>query len=268
MAKTSIFSKDYEKIMRKRKKRLRIIYFISFLAVILLFVKIIKYNFTDIQHRVENWVYKQSDSADSIIDNKPEEHIDIIEEEKEEIEEKKIEEKIEEKISVAINNINLNLILKEEQGVKSIVNIENKPENYYSILSKDSKNVLIIDDLQNIYLVKSNGEVNNLTLDQYIAPDGEKFEKNNTITTYNGYLWHSNAKFLSDNKIAYITNIPYFGYNLNQYVSIINVENKSHQIIWNVKGKNISFGEFDGKRLKVIIDGNITYIDENGEETS
>lgn len=273
MGKTSIFSKDYEKIMRRRKKRLRIVYFLTFLVVILLSMKIVKYDFSNIHQRLQTLISRQGYNTDSVEDTKAENDIDEIEEKNQKLDEKKIEDKkveenTEEKVTIVLNGINLNLILKSEQGVKSIVNIENKPENYYYDLSNNGKNALIIDNLQNIYLTNVTGDIIDLTLKQYIAPDGEIFEKNNIIATYNGYLWHSSAKFLSDNKIAYITNIPYFGYDLNRYVSIIDIKSKSHETLWNMKGENINFGNFHKKGLEVTIDGNIRYIDKNGEETS
>jgi hypothetical protein len=273
MGKTSIFSKDYEKVMRKRRKRLRIIYFLTFLVVVLLSVKIMNYDFSHIYKRLQNLVSRQGDNAEGIKDTKVENLIDVMEEKKEKLDDKNIEDKnaeenTEEKVNVVVDGININLVLESKKGVKSIVNIENIPENYYYDISINGENALIIDNLQNIYLTNVSGDIIDLTLKQYIAPDGEIFEKNNIITTYSGYLWHSSAKFLGDNKIVYITNIPYFGYNLNKYVSIIDIQSKSHETLWSMKGKNINFGNFDNKGLEVTIDGNIRYIDKNGEETS
>lgn len=268
MAKTSIFSKDYEKLMRKRKKRLRIFYVLSFLIVVFIFIKIINYDFSNIEHRLQLWVKSESNNVEDTVDIDPIEEINTVEENSKDLIEEKALENTEEKIAFVINNINLNLVIKNQQGNKAIVGIENRPQSYYYSVSNDGKSALIIDNSQNIQLIKINGEIINLTLSQYISPSGEVFEKNNILSMYAGYLWHTNAKILSDSKIAYITNMPYFGYDLNQYVCIIDLQDKSHRTIWNMKGKNVIFGEFNNNRLEVTIDGNIRYINENGEETS
>lgn len=273
MAKASIFSKDYKKIMRRRKRRLRIIYFLTFVIVTIVSVKLINYDFSVIERRLQLWVNSDRNNTNKIEEvedtdiNKEPENIDNNEVDLKSNEKVK-EEKNNANVSVTIKDVNMTLVLNDSGNKKVIEKIENKPENYYSSISNDKQNALIIDNLQNLYLIKNNGEVIDLTLYKYIAPDGESFEKDKVITTYNGYLWHSNAKVLSNDRIIYVTNIPYFGYDLNQYVTIIDLNSKSHKTIWNMKGKNINLGEFNESRLEVTIDGNIRYINENGEETS
>jgi cell division protein FtsB len=275
MAKTSIFSKDYEKNMRKRRKRLRIIYVFSLLIVVSMIIKISKYDFNNLEQRLQLWVNKDSNDVEIVTntEEKQENNTELKdttnkeEENNNDLKEEKSSEITEEKVAIVINNINLNLVMKNEQGVKKISSIENKPDKYYSTISNNGQNALIIDDMQNIKFIKNNGEIMDLTLTEYIAPNGEVFKKDDVINTYSGYLWHNNAKILGNDKIVYISNIPYFGYDLDQYITIIDLNDKTHETIWNMKGKNISLKDFDGSRLEVTIDGNIRYINENGEET-
>lgn len=279
MAKASIFSKDYKKIMRKRKRRLRIIYFLTLVIVVVISIKLVDYDFSNVKNKLQLWVKDDKDKEAVIddestdtkktIDNEIVENKDTVIEENEEETEKVVEEVSEEKINIVINKVNLALVLKKlDENNKTIIGIENKPDNYYYSVSSNGKSALIIDNMQNLQLVKNTGEVINLTLNKYTAPNGEIFEKDNVLATYSGYIWHSNARILSDNKIVYISNVPYFGYGLDQYITIIDLKNKAHSTIWNMKGKSIKFEEFINNRLKVTIDGNIRYINENGEETS
>ena len=82
---------------------------------------------------------------------------------------------------------------------------------------------------------------------------------------YNDYIWHGEAKFISDNKIAYISNMPYFGYNLNKYIWTYDIENNNHQLILSSISKEIKLNNVTDKGLEIVLDGNIKYININDQ---
>ena len=109
------------------------------------------------------------------------------------------------------------------------------------------------------------GKEVSITKDKYVAPNGEIFNKETILQTYSGYLWNVEAKFISDTKVAYITNLPYFGTDLNKYIWVVDLNDNSHKTLWNSKGKDIKFGEIKEKGLEATIDGNIKYVNSNGD---
>lgn len=114
-------------------------------------------------------------------------------------------------------------------------------------------------------IFNSNKKESNITKDKYTAPNGEVFNKDSVIKTYEGYLWNVEARFITDTKVAYISNVPYFGYDLNKYIWVIDLNNNTHSTLWNSKGKEIKFGDLKEKGLEVVIDGNVKYVNQNSD---
>ena len=260
MKKPSIFSKDYEKIMRKRKRKKIFISILSVCIVGIIVTQFANYDFSKVKDRLQAWI-----DEDSV--NYEEEIVvsdDIVNEEKEE--EPIVEEKpVEKYLDVTISEQPISFKLKEENSEVLIESVKEIPENYYINIGNNGKDAVVLDSKQNINIVYGNGEIKNVTLPEYIGPDGEKYIKDERINLYQGYIWHSTPIQISENKIVYITNIPYFGYNLNKYISVIDITNNIHSTIWTSKAKEITFGTVNEKGLEVNIDGNIRYINSNGE---
>ena len=217
MKKPSIFSKDYEKIMRKRKRKKIIIGILSICIIGILVTEVANYDFSKLKDRLQAWVDEDKETDD------------------------------------------------KEQSETLIESVKEVPENYYIYIGNNGKDAVVLDPNQNINIVYANGEIKNVTLAQYVGPDGEIYIKDNIRALYQGYIWHSTPVQISENKIAYITNIPYFGYNLNKYISIIDINMNTHFTIWASKSTEITFGQMQEKGLEVNIDGNVRYITSNGE---
>ena len=79
------------------------------------------------------------------------------------------------------------------------------------------------------------------------------------------YLWNANPKFISDEKIIFVTNRPYFGKSAsNQYIWITDIQTSEDRVLWKLVGANIEIGEKEEKGMKITIDGKIYYMDLNG----
>ena len=165
----------------------------------------------------------------------------------------------------AVKYANLNSNKKEENSETLIESVKEVPENYYIYIGNNGKDAVVLDPNQNINIVYANGEIKNVTLEQYVGPDGEIYIKDNIRALYQGYIWHSTPVQISEKKVAYITNIPYFGYNLNKYIAIIDIDSNTHSTIWASKATEIVFEQMNEKGLEVNIDGNVRYITSNGE---
>ena len=243
MKKPSIFSKDYEKIMRKRKRKRIVIGILSICIIGILVTEVANYDFSKLKDRLQAWVDEDKEKyvGDQLVDT--DESIGSTE-----VEEPVVEEVPSEKYSETL-----------------IESVKEVPENYYIYIGNNGKDAVVLDPNQNINIVYASGEIKNVTLAQYIGPDGEVYIKDNIRNLYQGYIWHSTPVQISEKKVAYITNIPYFGYNLNKYISIIDIDSNTHSTIWASKATEIVFEQMNEKGLEVNIDGNLRYITSNGE---
>lgn len=262
MRKPSIFSRDYERQMRKRRRR---IFLISSLVVFMmgtLFITIAinSINMETLRNKVQNWIDEDENMSpeDTLVKE------DIIQEETSQ--EGTPEEPENKSMDLLVRE---GLILKaeyeENNGEIKFKGIKDIPNNIYYVLNPNRNLILTIDENQDMKIFNVDKNQAIINKDKYIAPNGEVFNKNSVLQSYEGYLWNAEAKFIDNTKVAYISNLPYFGYDLNKYIWIVNLNDNSHKTLWNSKGKDIKLGDIKEKGLEVTIDGVSKFINSNGE---
>lgn len=258
MRKPSIFSRDYEKMMKKRRKRITLIAVLGVLLIGFLFLKVAmnSINMETLRNKVQSWIDEDKEAAQ-----------DDTNQLEEEIKQEETPKEPESKTMDLV--IKEGVILKAEyednNGTIKFKGIKDVPNNIYYTLNLDKNLVLTIDENQDMKVFNVDAKDSNITKDKYVAPSGEAFNKSSVLQTYNGYLWNMDAKFISNTKIAYISNVPYFGYDLSKYIWVVDLNDNNHKTLWNSKGKEIKFGEIKEKGLEITIDGNVKYINSNGE---
>lgn len=230
MAKPSIFSRDYEKIMRKRKKRRNIIVLLSVL-ILTVSIIIIKYDMQKISATFKNIAF----SKELRLSNFRTENINL-----------PIDDYI---VTLKVVGNNDNLEIVDIKCDKDLISID---------INKDR--VLIIDDNQKNYLINAKKEIIDLTLDEYATQSGERVSRSEMLNNNSNYLWHTNGKIVNDEKIAYVTNIPEFNGELQQCIAVVTVDDNTHNINESLKGDSVKLYKSDENGLKVEIDGNIMYI--------
>lgn len=261
MRKPSIFSRDYEKKMRKRRRNIIALSILGLFVVGILFMKFAmnNINMESLKSKVQNWI-----DEDEYTDNNNNEELnedtqnDVVEEAPKEPEAKTIDLKLKE-------GVTLKAEYEEVEGKITFKGIKDIPSNIYYSINPNKNLILTIDEIQEMKVFNVEGKEASITKDKYVAPNGEIFNKETTLQTYSGYLWNVEAKFISDTKVAYITNLPYFGTDLNKYIWVVDLNDNSHKTLWNSKGKDIKFGEIKEKGLEATIDGNIKYVNSNGD---
>lgn len=248
MRKPSIFSRDYERIMRKRKRILVASISLSIVSMALIIVFISRYNFGKGESYLTAWM-------------KDEENIEK-EQEKEVLSKEKEMEmaKLDNNIKILLNGNEFELNCSENNGKKVVNSVKNLESEKYCIDNYGEK-VIILDKDQNIFLCDIEGNVIDLTLNEYVSPYGEVFKKDEILSTYNDYIWHSQVKFLNNNKIVYVSNLPYFGYGLSQFINVVDIYSKEHTTMWGLNGNNIILKENLDGGLEAVIDGNIKYVE-------
>ena len=224
MAKPSIFSKDYEKRMKRR--RLRIIIAVGLIIVVAgLFVykfKIQNMDFSNVRNKLQAWV--DSDNPDLQPQKTQEsEKVQVKDTEIKDTESKPeppkkayIEAKISDKVVAKCE-------YKVVDKKKEFVSMKKIDGASYDI-SPNKQMLLILDKDQNMKLVDIDGKVTDITKGEYVSTKGAKFSKDTIIKNDKNYVWHNQAKFLDDENIVYVSNLPYFGTaSTKQYVWMYNI---------------------------------------------
>ena len=263
MRKPSIFSRDYERKVRKRKRIIFTISILVFLLISIIGLKLTReaFDFTYVRGKIQRWIDEDNVNGD------------IAEEttEGEEVENTPVvpEEPVAPSVKIIDLKVNDEKILKieyeEVDGKIKFKEAKEVPEGIEYDISPSKELVVVTDNNENIKVINTKGEETNITKESYIAPNGEVFKKDVVKTTYKDYLWHKNTKFINDNKIVYKTNMPYFGYGLDEYLWIVDINSKTEITLWQSKGKSITIGEIKEKGLEVTIDGNIKYINNDNK---
>lgn len=235
MAKVSIFSRDYEKVMRKRKKRRNIIVLLGILTLAMSVI-IIKYDMQKISAAFKNIAFNK---------------------------ELKLNDFKTEYIYVSIDDYILTLKTIKNNDDLEIVDVKSDKDLISIDINKDK--VLIIDSDQKIYLINTKKNIIDLTLNEYISQNGESISKSEILNNNSNYLWHTQGKIVNDEQVAYVTNIPKFDGELKQFVALVTVNNNTHNINEDLKGDYIKLSKNQDNGLKVEIDGNIMYITNEGQ---
>ncbi|OOM75535.1 hypothetical protein CLPUN_32060 [Clostridium puniceum] len=266
MGKPSIFSKEYEKKMRKRRRN-TIIISLGILVVILgIIIKVI-YNpidYTNIKKNIQAWI--DSDTT-NVAEKTKAENKEVTNEEKKEPVKEEPAKPVEQSIDVALmsGNIAKAIYTSDINGGKVFKTLESSEKNISFNISPSGKQMLVTDNnaLINLYNVEGIAKV--LSKDQYISSSGGIFTRADTLKANPKYLWNVNSKFINEEKVIFVTNRPYFGgSNLKQYLWITDIQSGEDKVLWDLAGANIEIAEKEDKGVKINVDGKVYYIDVNG----
>lgn len=274
MRKPSIFSRDYE--IRMRKRRRRIVMFSSIVVLIIALggttMAVKHINFSVLRDDIQKWIDEDDKSKNENVamENKTQSTEEKSEttEKKEQVEQQKPKEAQPKIIEINVGNSTLKIDAEEKDGKVKFKNVKDKIDGIYYTFNKDMNLILTIDKNQDMKVFDVDKKEVNITAANYIAPNKEVFKKNVVLQTYKEYIWNSEAKFIDNTKVAYISNVPYFGYGLNKYIWVVDLKNNTHTTLWNSKAKEIKIGDLKEKGLEVVINGNVKYVNTNGQLTN
>lgn len=257
MKKASIFSREYEK--KIRRKRFVILFIILFFFVVFVYYIV---NFSEFNNYVKNVYYSmitKEDAENIDLDDQLNEDVNLIEENKNQGNDEIIDEESLDylKHEIELNNgERVNVLYKEGNQIEYIDSQDELPRNYRLDISPSRSRILIEElNTQDTYMLDEN--LNLFKLDPeffYSNLARTRFYKNDIVNLYENYNWYKNARFLNDNTIVFISNLPWFGKN-EQYIwrtNIQDVNNITH-FMTSVGGENIDFGELTEEGIKVNI---------------
>ncbi|CDI50565.1 hypothetical protein [Clostridium tetani] len=260
MRKPSIFSSDYEKKMKKRRRRI--------IALILAGIVICsgawllgKKKLQSMKKEINKITDKNKEKDEKIANE------DIkSKENKNKDDKKKDEEKKSEKgYEVTLSNGEKVKLMYEEDGEKKfkyILPLESKVS--YDI-SPSGKDILIYDDkAQKIICYDITGKENNATNEKYVSTNGSVvIQRENHLKANPDYIWCKEPKFIDDNNIAYVSQLPWLG-RTGKYIWITNLNKNTHFYIASIEGEDIKINKITDKGLLVVIDGKNMYLNASG----
>lgn len=265
MAKPSIFSRDYEKRMKRRKKKI----ILSILIVVVVIIAVVakfeinNIDFSNMRSKIQAWV--DSDRPEDLNDDDKNNSKKNDDNSKNNQDSKSDKDKKEEKkyIDLAVSDtLTLKAEYTEENGTKKIASVDESTMQdgvSYSI-NPSGSNILVTDSNQNILLFDVEGNKTDITKQSYTSQSGDVFAKDAIMTQNPNYIWDSQARFIDDTTIAYVSQLPYFGdAAVNQYIWVYSITNKTDNCLWNNYGTTVTLGDVvQDKGLSVNID-NVNY---------
>lgn len=272
MAKPSMFSKDYDKKMKRRKRRKGFFIVLLILLVSIPIVVFTNKEFINMEKYISKNVNKQNSNDKEIIEEKKD--IDIDDEKKEEVVNNKIENKvdigkarIEEEIIKISEKENLSIFVEYKDDKKKIKDIKGNENIEYDIDKEEKSAILYNKSNQNITLIDIDLNLKDITRQEYVSTFKEVFSKESVVKNNKGYIWQKSPRFIDENNIVYLSELPWINEGNNLYVWIYNIKDNTHIRIADnrIIGKNIEFKESNKEVIKVKIDNKEYLIDSLGQ---
>lgn len=245
--KPSIFSKDYNRYV-KRKRRIKIIILIVILAVICS-LSIFGFGIKPFFDKILNTPAKPTEEAtkqkETVPSQKPAE----------------TENKFKEiKLSGSLTiKAGLNT---EGTAVKYNGILTEGLNGSYDISQAGNQMVFLDKNTQSVYLIDKDGKSTDITYKKYISKNKTVYEKNEVLKKYPDYIWTDSPKFLGEGKILYISNVPWFGTNRRQYLWIYDIKTNTYK--HNLRGTSIVLNGLKDKGYEVKLDDKLVYLDNDG----
>ena len=262
MRKPSIFSREYDRRMKARKRR-KTVLVTCIIAVALYFLGLTTYtnwqnNYLKSKNKDNNGYLTNNNSNNKGIDakDKEEQPSDKLPEETTIIEDKVLDIKLTDGKLVKI-------IYTEENDIKSIKNLvlEGSVQLYYNV-SPSAAKAVILDEKQEMYVVDLEGDVKNISKPDYITTSGNRIDKESYLQRKPTFQWHSTPKFINEDVVVYLSQVPWF--QTKKTIYKVDLSSMTHQKIPSVTGENADFGIIEEKGLRTEIDGAVMYINNEG----
>lgn len=273
MSKPSIFSKEYERKMKRRKRNT-----IAILVLIIVVVSAVAIKFTyapidfsNIRQNIQAWIDSDTSSIpQETVQNAGESNSEEVSSEEVSSEEEVAEEEKEPEeqfmdISLVSGNSAKAVYIEDENGQKVFKELQGADEGVTYDISPAKTQMLVCDTNAQITLYNIDGSSKIISKDQYVSKSGGVFTKEATLASQPQYLWNVNPKFLNEESIIFVTNRPYFGTAaVKQYLWITNYNNGTDTILWQIQGTKAEIGSKEEKGVAVTVDGASYYIGQDG----
>jgi hypothetical protein len=262
MGKPSIFSHDYDQRMKRRR-----------INIILFILVIISASFFGAQYylKEKNITLIEVKWPENIFKNKSDENKkDNITEQPPAVKENTQQAAPQQQNNViqnydykALNGAVYKIEYTLTNGSKQIITLkENSGSVFYNISSDKSKIVFEDKASGHIILGDTEGKFIKISKDIYTTKStGKVLTKEAILKANEWFIWSVKPCFTMDNKIVYISHLPYIKYNGELYVWMANIDGSGHRKI-GALGKDlnsISYNGYDSGGNLIIKDGSKLY---------
>jgi hypothetical protein len=256
VAKPSIFSKDYQKRMRRRRTGFAVLIVAAVVVAAVAFITGKNYLSKNNQQQANN-----TSTSENAKDVNSATSTDKNTTEVKEAETPK-EEGFEFKLA---DGTSLKAVYTTTGTVKKFQYVSPKEKNVYFSINPTGDKIVVFDSgAQSIMLIDTAGKIQDITNPAYTSSKGVVTEKENLLSSKSSYIWCSSPAFISDTKVAYISQLPWLN-KTTKYVWTVDVATGKHTKISDTySGEEITFGKIESKGLAMNIDGSAYYITANG----
>lgn len=270
MAKPSIFSKDYEKRMKRRKKVIAVIVVVVIgvgsLAVFKVDMKTnLKKIFTS-----SNKDNKQNSSNTKAEDNKNQKTDANTQNNNAQKEASaNTKEQDEKGYDLTLSSgVQVKAIYDEKDNNKKFKYIFPADNSLNYNISPSGKGIVILDTkTQSMTYVDIDGNKQDISYAQYTSSGGTTFTRENVVKEKPEYVWSLSPKFLDEENIAYLTQVPWFDNRATKYVWKVNVKSKEFSHFQGVEGDDIKLNNLTDKGLEAVIGDKTKYLKADGQVT-
>ncbi|MFD3156247.1 hypothetical protein ACFIJ5_05220 [Haloimpatiens sp. FM7330] len=265
MGKPSMFSKNYEKSMKRRKKRI----LITIIIICILIISVLTYIFFN-NGKIFKFISNSEDKITSIKSSNTINNEGKMNQKSNEVKssKNKVQDSMgkDEYFKVTINGVNIKVIYEVKDGNKLIKEVKDLPnEDMYYEISPTKKAILVYQqNMQKMFYVDDEGSIKDISKEKYVSSKGTIFKRKNIIENNKDYVWCEKARFINDNVIAFVSELPWVGGKNNKFIWFGNIQSMNYKYVRNKNGKDIEFKSLTDKGLETQIDGDTYYIDENG----
>lgn len=266
--KPSIFSKDYEKKMRKMKIIRTIIILIVIVSSVIGYLNYSKkITFSAINFSAIKKALTPSEKQQVEVNTKTKKATKSVKKSSAPV--KPVKKTITEEKSYSIK-------LSSGEEIKAVYEVNDNEKKFKYISPVDSsidfninpsgKAIIVFDkNSQSILYMNIDGNLSDITKNEYKAEsDGTVYTKEDELKKSPSYIWCSNPRFIDDNTMAYISQLPYFNEKVQQYIWLYNIETKEYKVLYNNSASNIKLDKITDKGLMVSIDNNTKYLKSDG----
>lgn len=269
MARPSIFSNQYDRQVRRKKRRRKIIILLVCCLGIYLAVKLyIGVNFNEFSFKKIAAKLEQEQTKKESPNKKASGRVSKTTKGDSTVKTNKN----------ASKNQAVNIKLADGKQVIVTYNTEGNTKKIKSVnlngvdgaynISPSAQNLIIYEkNGQNMYYVDSNGNTSDITYKTYTSTSGNVFSKDNVIQANQNYIWCDSPKFIDDNTIVYISQLPWFDNRTDKYIWRTTITDKSYANT-NVHGNDVKINNITDKGIEIVIDGTTQYMKVDGTTTN
>lgn len=252
MRNVSIFSSKYQKKQR-RKKIIKRVLLIIILLVVLFFV--FRKPILDKVNKVKSDIYKENQNRqESLVPETPVEEPD-------ETPETAVEEEVLYNTFKTSFDEEIKVVYKEENGDKLYEEVM-ESSAIESDISPSKKAVVILEkDSQDLFYMDIDGNVKDITYKTYVSSRGYRESKESILNRLEDFIWSRNPKFLNDDTVVYLSNLPWF--DERQFLYVVELDPLNHYNYQNVKGVDINLLELTEEGLLYEVNGKKYYLSED-----